>query len=234
MRMTSRRRSRKFCGRAKNRIPCLRTGRPPRLIHMRSCCGPSPVSQVSARKLMRMPFALWDALAGVAQTLPHPPLTRNQGRADADRHHGLGKFARVSRAGHFAAIARRRTRSDTQAKQIIRKPGAKNCRPPHQVTRCARGRWNSSSRGRKCGGCAWRIATRRPATRRRLRSEVPAKNYLLSFCRQKAMQFFLIAGLTRYPRDIFPFEAFPFAIGSLVAEIRSILSDFNVRRQPAD
>jgi uncharacterized protein YbjT (DUF2867 family) len=28
--------------------------------------------------LMRMPFALWDALAGVAQTLPHPPLTRNQ------------------------------------------------------------------------------------------------------------------------------------------------------------
>ena len=28
--------------------------------------------------LMRMPFALWDALAGVAETLPHPPLTRNQ------------------------------------------------------------------------------------------------------------------------------------------------------------
>jgi uncharacterized protein YbjT (DUF2867 family) len=28
--------------------------------------------------LMRMPFALWDALAGVAEMLPRPPLTRNQ------------------------------------------------------------------------------------------------------------------------------------------------------------
>ena len=28
--------------------------------------------------LMRMPFALWDALAGLAEILPHPPLTRNQ------------------------------------------------------------------------------------------------------------------------------------------------------------
>jgi uncharacterized protein YbjT (DUF2867 family) len=28
--------------------------------------------------LMRMPFAFWDALAGVAEILPHPPLTRNQ------------------------------------------------------------------------------------------------------------------------------------------------------------
>ena|ERR1700760_4905925 len=28
--------------------------------------------------LMRMPFALWDALAGVAEILPHPPLNRNQ------------------------------------------------------------------------------------------------------------------------------------------------------------
>src|SRR6202795_549598 len=28
--------------------------------------------------LMRMPFALWDALAAVAEILPHPPLTRNQ------------------------------------------------------------------------------------------------------------------------------------------------------------
>jgi len=25
-----------------------------------------------------MPFALWGVLAGVAETLPHPPLTRNQ------------------------------------------------------------------------------------------------------------------------------------------------------------
>jgi uncharacterized protein YbjT (DUF2867 family) len=28
--------------------------------------------------LMRMPFAFWDALAGLAEILPHPPLTRNQ------------------------------------------------------------------------------------------------------------------------------------------------------------
>jgi uncharacterized protein YbjT (DUF2867 family) len=28
--------------------------------------------------LMRMPFALWDAVAGIAEILPHPPLTRNQ------------------------------------------------------------------------------------------------------------------------------------------------------------
>jgi hypothetical protein len=28
--------------------------------------------------LMRMPFVLWDALAGLAEMLPRPPLTRNQ------------------------------------------------------------------------------------------------------------------------------------------------------------
>jgi uncharacterized protein YbjT (DUF2867 family) len=28
--------------------------------------------------LMRMPFALWDALAGLAERLPQPPFTRNQ------------------------------------------------------------------------------------------------------------------------------------------------------------
>ena len=28
--------------------------------------------------LVRMPFALWDAVAGLAEMLPHPPLTRNQ------------------------------------------------------------------------------------------------------------------------------------------------------------
>jgi uncharacterized protein YbjT (DUF2867 family) len=28
--------------------------------------------------LMRTPFAVWDALAGVSEILPHPPLTRNQ------------------------------------------------------------------------------------------------------------------------------------------------------------
>ena len=28
--------------------------------------------------LMRMPFAFWNALAGVAEMLPQPPFTRNQ------------------------------------------------------------------------------------------------------------------------------------------------------------
>jgi hypothetical protein len=28
--------------------------------------------------LLRTPFALWDAAAGLAELLPHPPLTRNQ------------------------------------------------------------------------------------------------------------------------------------------------------------
>ena len=28
--------------------------------------------------LMRTPFALWDAVAGLAENLPRPPLTRNQ------------------------------------------------------------------------------------------------------------------------------------------------------------
>jgi uncharacterized protein YbjT (DUF2867 family) len=28
--------------------------------------------------LMRMPFALWDAMAGLAEMLPQPPFTRNQ------------------------------------------------------------------------------------------------------------------------------------------------------------
>jgi len=28
--------------------------------------------------LVRMPFALWDALAGLAEMMPQPPLTRNQ------------------------------------------------------------------------------------------------------------------------------------------------------------
>jgi uncharacterized protein YbjT (DUF2867 family) len=28
--------------------------------------------------LMRMPFGVWDALAGLAEMLPQPPLTRNQ------------------------------------------------------------------------------------------------------------------------------------------------------------
>ncbi len=53
--------------------------------------------------LMRTPFALWDALAGVAQILPHPPLTPQSGRAYADRHHGLRQLAGVSRARHYAA-----------------------------------------------------------------------------------------------------------------------------------
>ena len=37
-------------------------------------CGPSGLRPV----LMRVPFALWDLIAGVAEILPHPPLTRHQ------------------------------------------------------------------------------------------------------------------------------------------------------------
>src|SRR5262249_5393030 len=44
----------------------------------------------------------------------HPQSSRTY----EDRHHGLQKPARVSRAWNFAAIARRRTRSNSQAKQI--------------------------------------------------------------------------------------------------------------------
>jgi hypothetical protein len=36
------------------------------------------VSRLRANKRSRLPFALWDALAGVAKILPHPRLTRNQ------------------------------------------------------------------------------------------------------------------------------------------------------------
>ena len=67
--------------------------------------------------LMRMPFALWEALAGVAETLPHPPLTRNQVelmQIDTTSSDNLPGF---SRARHFAAIARRRTHCNAQAKQ---------------------------------------------------------------------------------------------------------------------
>jgi uncharacterized protein YbjT (DUF2867 family) len=82
--------------------------------------------------LMRMPFALWDMLAGVAEILPRPPLTRNQVELYTDRHHRLGQLAGVSRARHFAAIARRRTRSDAQAKQM-RKFGKLRKRPVAHV-----------------------------------------------------------------------------------------------------
>src|SRR5262249_20708886 len=69
--------------------------------------------------LMRMPFTFWNAMARVAEMLP--PATHPQsGRTYADRRHGLRTPAGVSRAWNFAAIARRRTRSNTQAKQIKR------------------------------------------------------------------------------------------------------------------
>ena len=32
----------------------------------------------AALACLRTPFALWDAVAGLAEILPHPPLTRNQ------------------------------------------------------------------------------------------------------------------------------------------------------------
>src|SRR5258707_5654553 len=58
---------------------------------------------------MHLPASL-----NLAAPAPHP----QSGRAYADRHHSLGQLAGVSRARHFAAIARRRTRSDAQAKQM--------------------------------------------------------------------------------------------------------------------
>jgi uncharacterized protein YbjT (DUF2867 family) len=41
---------------------------------------PSPIYELARLRpvLMRTPFALWDAVAGLAEILPHPPLTRNQ------------------------------------------------------------------------------------------------------------------------------------------------------------
>src|SRR5262249_25843932 len=50
----------------------------------------------------------WSAAAAAT----HP----QSGRTYADRHHGLRTPAGVSRAWNFATIARRRTRSNTQAK----------------------------------------------------------------------------------------------------------------------
>jgi len=78
--------------------------------------------------LMRVPFALWDLIAGVAEILPHPPLTRHQValmQIDTTASDNLPGF---SRAQHFAAIARRRTRSDAQAKQMRKL--SKPCKRP--------------------------------------------------------------------------------------------------------
>ena len=75
--------------------------------------------------LMRMPFALWNVLAGVAEILPHPPLTRNQVelmQIDTTASDNLPGFRVL---GILVAIARRRTRSDAQAKQMRKL--SKNC-----------------------------------------------------------------------------------------------------------
>jgi hypothetical protein len=74
---------------------------------------------------MRMPFALWNVLAGVAEILPHPPLTRNQVelmQIDTTASDNLPGFRVL---GILVAIARRRTRSDAQAKQMRKL--SKNC-----------------------------------------------------------------------------------------------------------
>src|SRR6516164_5043501 len=71
---TWRRRSHRFCGRAKNRI--LSTNWPDRgSTPTRSCCEPLRVSRDYGQY---RPFAFWNALARVAEMLPQPPLTRNQ------------------------------------------------------------------------------------------------------------------------------------------------------------
>jgi len=72
-----RRRSHKCFGRARNRILSTNLAGPrvysyeELLRTIARIAGLRPV-------LMRMPFALWDALAGLAEMLPQPPLTRNQ------------------------------------------------------------------------------------------------------------------------------------------------------------
>ena len=68
--------------------------------------------------LMRMPFALWDVLGGLAEMLPQPPFTRNQVELMKIDTTASDKPAGVPRTWNFDAITRRRTRSDTQAKQI--------------------------------------------------------------------------------------------------------------------
>jgi hypothetical protein len=68
--------------------------------------------------LMRTPFALWEALAGVAESLPHPLLTRNQVELMRIDTTASDNFRGVSRARNFAEIARRRTQFHAQAKQM--------------------------------------------------------------------------------------------------------------------
>ena len=68
--------------------------------------------------LMRMPFALSDGLAGLAERLPQPPFTRNQVELMQIDTTASAESAGVPRPWNFAAITGRRTRSDTQAEQI--------------------------------------------------------------------------------------------------------------------
>ena len=63
--------------------------------------------------LMRMPFALWDALAGLAEMLPGPPLTRSQVELMQIDTTTSENLPGVSRTWNFATNARRRTRSNT-------------------------------------------------------------------------------------------------------------------------
>ena len=59
----------------------LRTGRPARLFIRGAVADHCPYRR-SRPVLMRTPFALWDAFAGLAEILPQPPLTRNQVELD--------------------------------------------------------------------------------------------------------------------------------------------------------
>jgi hypothetical protein len=55
--------------------------------------------------LVHMPFAIWNALAGVAEMLPRPPLTRNQVEQPPKGCRG------------FVLLEFRRDRSKTNSKQ---------------------------------------------------------------------------------------------------------------------
>ena len=71
-------RSHKFCGQSQNPYPVYELAGPRIYSYEEFLRAIARTPQDCAPVLMRMPFAFWNALAGVAEMLPHPPLTRNQ------------------------------------------------------------------------------------------------------------------------------------------------------------
>ncbi len=62
----------------KKPYPVYELAGPQSLFISKSWCGALPITAGLRPALIRMPFAFWGALAGLAEFLPHPPLTRNQ------------------------------------------------------------------------------------------------------------------------------------------------------------